>query len=159
LQGEGWELESPVLPECADGGRVEETLTRAPATSVEGEQSIDEGAELRDIIRTAMELLVAKAGTVEKTVDDRDAMVPGFDEEVGSGEGSHGKLEFVQVGRVRKLFGEGGGGVEKLAISNGTIGGVEICRGEKLDREVGAARIVKFSPASSGDLGTEAEGV
>jgi hypothetical protein len=89
-----------------------------------------------------MELLVAKTGTVEKTVDDCDAMVPGLNEEVCGGEGSHGELEFVQVGGVRKLFGEGGGGVEKLAISNGAIGGVDICCGEKFDGEVGAAGIV-----------------
>jgi hypothetical protein len=64
------------------------------------------------------------------------------DEEVGGGEGSHGELEFVQVGGVRELFGEGGGGVEKLAISDGVIGGVEIRRREKFNGEVGAAGIV-----------------
>jgi hypothetical protein len=80
-----------------------------------------------------MELLVAKPGTVEKTVYDCDAMVPGLNKEVGGDESSHGELEFVQVGGVRKLFGEGGVGVEKLAIANGAIGGVQICRGEKFD--------------------------
>jgi hypothetical protein len=71
-------LECPVLPDGSYGWGIEVVLARTPATSVEGEKAVDEGAQLGDVIWAAVELLVTEAGAVEETVDYCDAMVPGF---------------------------------------------------------------------------------
>jgi hypothetical protein len=65
---------------------------------------------------------VAEAGAVEEAADNCYAVVQGFNEEVGSGEGGHGELEFIQVGGTRKLVSEGGGGIEELVISDRVVG-------------------------------------
>jgi hypothetical protein len=114
---------------------------------------------LRDLIRAAVKVLVAEPRTVEEAVDDGDTMVPWFDEVVSSGESSHRQLEFIQIGWVGELISEGWGGIEQLAITNGTVRGVEIRGGEELDGEVGAAGIMEFCPAASGNLRAEAKRV
>jgi hypothetical protein len=44
-----------------------------------------------------------------------------LDEVVSSDQGCHGELEFLQVRGIRELVGEGRGGVEELAVPNGSI--------------------------------------
>ncbi len=49
-----------------------------PAAGVEGEEAVDEGAELWNIIRAAVQLLMAETRAVEESVNDCDTVVPGF---------------------------------------------------------------------------------
>jgi hypothetical protein len=76
---------------------------------------------------------------------------------VGGDQSRHGEFQFFQVGGIGKLVCEGRGGVEKLAVTDGTVGGVEVGGGEEFDGKVGAARIMEFGPTAGGNLGTEAE--
>ncbi len=46
------------------------------------------------------------------------------------------------------MIGERWGGVEKLAITDGTVGGVEVGCCEEFDGEVGASWDVEFGPAT-----------
>ncbi len=84
------ELKSPVLPDGADSGGVEVGLAGAPAAGVEGEEAVNEGGKLRNVVGAAVKLLMAEAGIVEKTVDDCNAMVPRFNEKVCCCECGHG---------------------------------------------------------------------
>jgi hypothetical protein len=86
-------------------------------------------------------------------------VVPRFDKMVGCNQSCHGEFEFFQVGRIRKLVCERRGGVEKLAVADGTVGGVEVGCSEEFDGEVGAARIMEFGPTSGRNLRAEAERV
>jgi hypothetical protein len=55
---------------------------------------------------------VAETGALKEPVDDGNAMVPGFNEKISSGEGGHGEFQFVKIGGVLELVGERRGGIE-----------------------------------------------
>jgi hypothetical protein len=38
----------------------------------------------------------------------------------------HGEFELLQIGWIGKLVCEGRGGIEELAVADGTVGGVEV---------------------------------
>ncbi len=54
-------LESPVLPDSADGGRVEIRLAGMPSTRIKSEEAVNEGSKLWNVVWPAMELLMAEA--------------------------------------------------------------------------------------------------
>ncbi len=83
-------MERPVLPDGADGGGIQITLARTPSAGVKGEESVDEGAELWNVVGPTMELLMTEPGAVEEAIDNSNAVVPRFYEKIGGGEGGHG---------------------------------------------------------------------
>jgi hypothetical protein len=86
------------LPHAGDGWSIHEILAGAPAAGVDGKDSVNEDAELWDLIWAACELVVAKPGTVEESVQGGYAEVPWFDDVICCCEGGYGLAEFFEVG-------------------------------------------------------------
>ncbi len=53
-----------------------------------------------------------RTGALKEPVDDGNAMVPGFNEEISGGEGCHGEFQLVEIGGVLELVGERRRGIE-----------------------------------------------
>ncbi len=53
-------MKNPVLPDGTYGGGIQIVLTGTPAACIQGEETVYEGAELWNIVWSAVELLMAE---------------------------------------------------------------------------------------------------
>jgi hypothetical protein len=154
-------LEGPILPESANVSGGQEREAGSVVGGILSEDTVNELTEKLGLLSGSLKELGTEIGGLHEAVESCNGKIPRGDQPLGHVGGHEGFPEIFHGGRLGQLLVQVGGGVRLLLVEgvDRAVGEAEVTWEEKLDGEVGAARLMEFSPTFCRNMGREAQSV